>query len=70
MNRDGSLTWDEWHWSRGSFEERDTNREARVSREEVGRAGGPTAETALAAWDGPSRANGSLRMPTPATTRD
>lgn len=33
---------DEWHWWRASSDQRDTNRDVWVSREEVSRAGGPT----------------------------
>jgi hypothetical protein len=34
MNRDGSISANEWHWSRASFSARDANRDGRLSREE------------------------------------
>jgi hypothetical protein len=34
INRDGSVTPQEWHWSRRSFDQRDANRDGRLSRNE------------------------------------
>ena len=43
-NRNGSITPEEWHWSRRAFEQRDTNRDGVLSRREFEVAGGsPTA---------------------------
>jgi hypothetical protein len=39
-DRNGSLARDEWHWSAGSFNQRDTNRDGILSREEFAAAGG------------------------------
>jgi hypothetical protein len=38
VNRDNAITRDEWHWSRASFDERDTNRDGRLTRREFGEA--------------------------------
>ena len=40
FDRSGALTRDEWHWSAGSFNQRDTNRDGRLSRQEFSVAGG------------------------------
>ena len=34
VNRDGSITGQEWHWSRPSFDQRDVNHDGRLSRGE------------------------------------
>jgi hypothetical protein len=34
VNRDNSVSRDEWHWSRASFNSRDRNNDGRLSREE------------------------------------
>ena len=34
VNRDRLISRNEWHWSRGSFDQRDTNRDGRLSRQE------------------------------------
>ena len=39
-NRNGSVTRDEWHWSRAAFDSRDTNRDGILSRREFEVAGG------------------------------
>ncbi len=41
-NRNGTLSPDEWHWSRRSFEARDTNRDGVLTRREFNVAGSPT----------------------------
>ena len=40
FDRNGALTRDEWHWSAGSFNQRDANRDGRLSRQEFAVAGG------------------------------
>jgi Ca2+-binding EF-hand superfamily protein len=42
-DRDGRLERPEWHWSNGSFQQRDTNRDGILSRAEFDRAGGSPA---------------------------
>lgn len=45
-DRNGNLARDEWHWSQNSFNQRDTNRDGRLSRREFDAAGGsPTPGT-------------------------
>jgi Ca2+-binding EF-hand superfamily protein len=39
VNHDGSVALNEWHWSRQSFDERDANRDGRLSRAEFTGAG-------------------------------
>jgi Ca2+-binding EF-hand superfamily protein len=39
-DRNGSVTRDEWHWSANSFNQRDSNRDGRLSRQEFAAAGG------------------------------
>ena len=39
-DRNGSLSRDEWHWSAASFNQRDRNRDGRLSRNEFGASGG------------------------------
>lgn len=39
-DRNGSVTRDEWHWSSNSFNQRDSNRDGRLSRQEFAAAGG------------------------------
>ena len=39
-DRDGSLEREEWHWSRGAFDQRDLNRDGMLSRREFEVAGG------------------------------
>ena len=39
-DRNGSLSRDEWHWSAASFNQRDGNRDGRLSRNEFGASGG------------------------------
>jgi hypothetical protein len=34
MNKDRAVSLDEWHWTRSSFDQRDANRDGRLSREE------------------------------------
>lgn len=40
VDRNGSLAQSEWHWSRNSFTQRDTNRDGRLTRREFDAAGG------------------------------
>ena len=40
FNRNGSITRDEWHWSPGSFNQRDTNRDGMLSQREFQVSGG------------------------------
>ncbi len=42
-NRNGTITRDEWHWSAASFNQRDSNRDGRLSRSEFDVAGGAPA---------------------------
>jgi Ca2+-binding EF-hand superfamily protein len=48
-DRSGSLERAEWHWSNVSFNQRDTNRDGRLSSQEFQAAGGSPATTAPAA---------------------
>lgn len=43
IDRSGVIERDEWHWSRGSFDRRDANRDGRLSRTELGMAEPTTA---------------------------
>jgi Ca2+-binding EF-hand superfamily protein len=43
VNRDGSITRDEWHWSRASFDARDPNNDGRIAREEAASGAVPVA---------------------------
>ena len=48
-DRNSSISRDEWHWSTASFNQRDTNRDGMLSRQEFAQAGGaPTAPGAKA----------------------
>ena len=40
FDRNGALSRDEWHWSAASFNQRDSNRDGRLSRQEFSVAGG------------------------------
>jgi Ca2+-binding EF-hand superfamily protein len=39
VNRNGAISYNEWHWSKESFNQRDTNRDGAISRNEFGTAG-------------------------------
>lgn len=48
FDRNGALTRDEWHWSARSFNQRDVNRDGRLSRQEFAVAGGAPATVGTA----------------------
>jgi YD repeat-containing protein len=61
-DRNGSLERAEWHWSNASFNQRDTNRDGRISSQEFQAAGGsPATATAAAAATKTVRVNSQLR---------
>ena len=59
-NRNGSVTRDEWHWSRAAFDSRDTNRDGILSRREFEVAGGAPVGTSGVATQ-TVRVNGQQR---------
>jgi Ca2+-binding EF-hand superfamily protein len=51
-DRDGAISHAEWHWSRNSFTQRDTNRDGVLSRREFDASGGSPGNTAGAGASG------------------
>ena len=49
INRNGTLSRDEWHWSRISFNDRDVNRDGVISQREFNASGGAPSSTPTAA---------------------
>ncbi len=61
-DRNGSIARDEWHWSLGSFDKRDLNRDGMLSRREFDVTGGGNANTTSPAAGSRSvRVNSQLR---------
>ena len=59
-DRDGAISPAEWHWSRNSFTQRDTNRDGVLSRREFDASGGSPSNASGAGTSGPD--NQSVRV--------
>jgi Ca2+-binding EF-hand superfamily protein len=61
FDRNGALTRDEWHWSAASFNQRDANRDGRLSRQEFSVAGGAPGAVGTAGQQRTVRVNSQQR---------
>ena len=61
IDRNGAVERAEWHWSNTSFNQRDTNRDGRISRNELEASGGPPVVGATAVATQSVRVNAQQR---------